>query len=55
MCPEGNDLSETYRKPAHILGATAGPTDAAPSPAGLHSSVHAPPPLHSIADLTQPL
>ncbi len=51
MCPEGNDLSETYRMPAHIPGATAVPVDMAPSPAGVHICVHAPPPLNILADL----
>lgn len=42
MCPEGNELSETYHKPAHIPGASAGPgPDAVPSPAGTKGTLHA--------------
>ena len=42
MCPEGNELSETYHKPAHIPGASAGPgPDAVPSPAGTKGTSHA--------------
>lgn len=45
MCPEGNNLSETYRKPAHVPGATAGLTDSVPSPAGVRGIRHASPAL----------
>ena len=35
LCPEGADISETYRKPAHIPGTSAGAANFIASPAGL--------------------
>ena len=38
LCPEGADLRETYHKPAHVPGATAGTTHIMPTPAGTYPS-----------------
>ena len=55
MCPEGNDLSETYRKPAHVPGATAGSTAALPSPAGLQGTLRANRSPDALTGVRQPL